>query len=284
MEKDELIANFATINDSLAKLNLSLTNIDARVAAVESSSQSNLGIGQADPHSAVHQAQFPRGGASAPGSSVSNSTGATYDIAHEFKLLQDNYLRTSLPPESKLHIERTGFRGEEARKLTIVSNCAKYSETILKILAAAPGETLTKEQVAEIAVCATAQQTYLQGAYANLVVHSSFDGQTAKLFSQLQRNTSAFPPTLLPTLQSAAAISASAHHQQQGNQAYRGNGRSFNNNKGFNRGSGYRGNNYNPNYNNRGGNYRGGNRGGYPYQFDNSFPVARPENNPDDHP
>ena len=71
-------------------------------------------------------------------------------------------------------------------------------------------ENLPKKKVEEIAVCAQAQQIYLQGTYANLVVHSNFDSATAKLFTQLQRNSSAFPPVLLPSLQSAALISAAA--------------------------------------------------------------------------
>ena len=263
MEKADLEANFKQITDQLASFSTTISSINDRVTAVENLS---VGTGQVDPNSSVQQNQLPHVADGGRGSTDVNTAAASYDIVqHEYKKLQDKYLKTYLSPESKLHIERTGFRGEEARKLTVVQNCTKYSETILKILAASPSETLPKETVEEIAVCATAQQCYLQGVYANLVVHSNFDSQTAKLFSQLQRNTSAFPPSLLPTLQSAAAISASA---------------SQNTNQSQNRGGyrGYRGGFNNRNFNNRGRGYQGHHsRGRYPYQVDSSFPSSRPE-------
>ena len=163
-----------------------------------------------------------QGGASG-GSSASNEASyecTSYDIVqHEFKKLSDTYVKTHLPPEIKLHVERTGFRGEESRKLNIVASCAKYSELILKIVSDIP--EVESEKIQEIALCAQAQQLYLQSEYANLVVHSNFDSQTAKLFRQLQRNTSAFPPAALDTLRSAASISAAQNQHQQAGQGQR---------------------------------------------------------------
>ena len=77
------------------------------------------------------------------GHSASNdSISTSYDIVqHEFKKLSESYNKTHLPPEVKLHVERTGFRGEESRKLNIVSSCAKYSELILKLVADAPEDS-----------------------------------------------------------------------------------------------------------------------------------------------
>lgn len=53
----------------------------------------------------------------------------------------------------------------------------------------------------QIFVCAAAQQKFLQDEF------STFDGNMAKLFRQLQKNTSVFHPSALAKLQSAAAIS-----------------------------------------------------------------------------
>ena len=97
----------------------------------------------------------------------------------------------------------------------------KYSELILKVVAEAPEDS---PHLQEIALCAQAQQLYLQSEYTNLVVHSNFDSQTAKLFRQLQRNTSAFPPAALDTLRSAASISA-AQNQHSQKSRYNSNGR-----------------------------------------------------------
>ena len=286
MEKSELESHFSTITNQLQSITTSLSSLDTRVTGLENTS----GIGHAGSSLSAQNSQFPPNHAAAGATANAGQgggpsdqltgTSASYDIVqHEFRKLQDKYLKTYLEPESKLHIERTGFRGEEARKLTVVHNCTKYSETILKIISASPSDTLDKTQTEEIAICATAQQSYLQGVYANLVVHSNFDAQTAKLFSQLQKNTSAFPPSLLPTLQSAASISAASNppgNQRRDNQSSSGRNNNYNRNGGYNRG-----NNYN-NYGNRNRNNYQYNRGGRdPYHTNSSFPNSRPEDNPD---
>ena len=84
------------------------------------------------------------------------------------------------------------------------------------MIANSPTEQLSAEAVQEIAVAGSAQQRFLQGEYANLLVNSSFDSQTAKLFRQLQKNTSSFPPAAIANLQTAATISAAANFHGRG--------------------------------------------------------------------
>ena len=200
---DRLIASIETLTATVQSRDLS--------AGIGPNSQSSVSDNTAVPHHLGVQ-----GGGSSASNEASNEC-TSYDIVqHEFKKLSDTYVKTHLPPEIKLHVERTGFRGEESRKLNIVSACAKYSELILKIVSSIPDTDSTYIQ--EIALCAQAQQLYLQSEYANLVVQSNFDSQTAKLFRQLQRNTSAFPPAALDTLRSAASISAAQNQHQQGGQ------------------------------------------------------------------
>ena len=265
MEKDELLSNFKAITDQLAQLNTSVGDINNRVNSLEQNSGGPASGGSitathnASSHHVQQSGQLPSVQQQQTGGDSGDSVISADVIQHSFKQLAEKYQKTYLPPEHKLFIERTGFRGEESRKLTVVQNCTKYSETILKILASSPQDSLPKEQVQEVVLCAMAQQSYLQGVYANLVVHSSFDSQTAKLFTQLQRNTAAFPSSLLPQLQSAAAISAAA--QSAGSR------------RDNNRGSNYRGRGYyrgSRNYGNRG-------RGSYPYNVSGGFPQDRPD-------
>ena len=66
---------------------------------------------------------------------------------------------------------------------------------------------------------------YLQGEYASLVVQSTFDTDTAKLFRCLEKNNSAFPPDTLENLSTAAEITSVTTTVRQNQPNNRGAGR-----------------------------------------------------------
>ena len=215
----DIKAKFEEQDGKIDKLTASIEKLTTAVQSRDLSA----GIGLNSHSSVSDKTAVPLHGVGLSASNEASYECTSYDIVqHEFKKLSDSYVKTHLPPEIKLHVERTGFRGEESRKLNIVSACAKYSELILKIVSSIPDTESTHIQ--EIALCAQAQQLYLQSEYANLVVHANFDSQTAKLFKQLQRNTTAFPPGALDTLRPAASISAAQNQHQQGSQGQRRDG------------------------------------------------------------
>jgi len=57
-----------------------------------------------------------------------------------------------------------------------------------------------------------AQMNFLHGEYAGLLVNSTFDPETAKVFKCLEKNTFAFRGTSLNNLRSAAEITAARSH------------------------------------------------------------------------
>lgn len=157
------------------------------------------------------------------------------DIQGDFRELKDSYQKVQLGTELKLNAEKTGIRREDHPRFNVIVNAAKYSETILKVLAErSSGDGISVEHCDEIARIAIAQQKYLQEEYASLLVNNTFNPQTAKLFKQLQRNSSLFPTTALSNLQAAATISAAATSTS--SDRGRGRGSTFRG-----RGYGYRG-------------------------------------------
>ena len=170
----------------------------------------------------------PQGGAGDSSSlSSGNNTGIpSEDIQAEFRNIRDSYCKVNLPGDVRLSTERSGIKRDDTQKLNIISNCARYSETVLRILASSNSESLSSELVQELSVCVYAQQRYLQDEYAILLVNSGFNSQTAKLYRQLQKNTSAFPPGALANLQAAATIAAAASsvHSDPGHGHFRGRG------------------------------------------------------------
>ena len=134
---------------------------------------------------------------------------ASSDFQGDFKSLKDSYQTVDIPSEYKLHADRAGVKREDQTRVNLVASCAKYSETLLRIIAADEDNIdLLKEK---IYVTAIAQQKFLQAEYAAILVNSSFDSHTARFFKQLQKNTSSFSPEALANLQAAATI-ASAHN------------------------------------------------------------------------
>ena len=151
---------------------------------------------------------------------------STEDINGEFLHIKEIVKRVNLPNDLRLVVEKSGTKREDHQKLNIIANLAKYSETILKLIAQCPVNDEQNSIFQQIAVVATAQQRYLQAEYANSLVQGNFGDVTAKLFRQLQKNTTSFPPSAIANLQTAAQITAI---QQQGQSAqrrpWRGSGR-----------------------------------------------------------
>ena len=157
------------------------------------------------------------------------------EIQAEFQFLKDSVRRINIPNDLRINVERTGIKREDQSKLNIIQNCAKYSETILKLIINSPDSNT--ELIQNISVIATAQQRYLQGEYATSLVQGNFGDTTAKLFRQLQRNSTSFPPSAIQNLQTAAQISSYQNQQQSNRRGWRGRGRSQFSSRGRGRGN-----------------------------------------------
>ena len=89
--------------------------------------------------------------------------------------------------------------------LKVVSRCGRFGETVLKWIGAKCQTStdeqglfkLTDEVMQKLYYIFAAQLGFLQGEYANLVVQSTFDTDTAKYFHQFESNQSTFYPLSL---------------------------------------------------------------------------------------
>lgn len=181
------------------------------------------------------------------------------DTQGEFQTLKDTLNRVKLPSELKLNESRQGIQRADQAVYHVLTKCARYAETSLKLLSTIePGTKISSETLEQLFLINQAQIQYLQDEYASILVNSQFDSTTSKLFRALQKNTSGLNASSLETLRSAASLSAAAKPPP--TRQYSG-------------------------FSNRG-YYRGGSRGGYrtgPDTFDRfsrrQFPTKR---RPDD--
>ena len=149
------------------------------------------------------------------GATGSSPRGPDYDcpiivtaaaVQDEYKSLRDKYANIEVPPQFKITTDRSGIRREDQTKINLIANCAKYSDTLMRL---ALSDTRDCESVKQQAfTIAAAQQKFLQTEYSAVVVDNSFDSQTAKFFKQLRRHTSALDPESLDDLKDAVAIAS----------------------------------------------------------------------------
>lgn len=92
-----------------------------------------------------------------------------------------------------------GVNKESRPKLKVVSKCARYTETGLKMIASLDTEsderefvTVQKEQIQQLCTVFTAQINFLQSEYAKIIVKSKFDEETSHIFRSFENNSGAF--------------------------------------------------------------------------------------------
>ena len=179
------------------------------------------------------------------------------DICRQFDSLRDRLGKVSIPENFKVNDSPMGIKQESKPCLKVISKTARHAETGLKVLAnitSPDNETsdgsyyLTATQAQDLFTVFASQATFLQSEYATLVVRSTFNAETSRIFKQFENNSSAFTESSLRNVRIAAELSSISDRQQ----SHRGTG-SFNRNhrgsrfiRGRNRGfSHYRGNGVN---------------------------------------
>ena len=108
-----------------------------------------------------------------------NEVGATSAIVddaallqREFNSLKDSLSRVKLPEELKLVDSKQGIKSKDQPALNIITRCARYAETALKVIATQP------EDLKNIYLVLAAQINFLHGEYAGLLVNSTFYPET----------------------------------------------------------------------------------------------------------
>ena len=122
-----------------------------------------------------------------------SNQGAVVDSLREFDSIEESLQRIKLPAHLKLADSQTGITKECKAALKVVSRCGRFAETGLKWIGAKCQTStdeqglfkLTDEEMQKLYHIFAAQLGFLRGEYANLVVQSTFDTDTAKYFVNL---------------------------------------------------------------------------------------------------
>ena len=132
-----------------------------------------------------------------------------------------------LPENHRLHESRSDIRREDQRALNVLTKCGRYTETALRILQkidnAADGDDLGS-LLKDLYVILLANIQYMKDEFAVLFVNSTTNSATAKIFRALNKNTSAFSPSVITDLRSAASVFAAGGPQTQTSNTNRGAG------------------------------------------------------------
>ena len=131
-------------------------------------------------------------------------TVSAVEVQDEFKVIRDKYANIEIPAQFKVTTDRTGVKRDDQCKINLIANCAKFSESLLRL--SLSGENDSESIKQQIFIVAAAQQKLLQTEYSAVIVDNSFDSQTAKFYKQLRKHTSAFDPESLTDLKDAVAV------------------------------------------------------------------------------
>ncbi|KAK3769041.1 hypothetical protein RRG08_008418 [Elysia crispata] len=198
----------ATVSEQLQSITELLKSFDERLRFVEST---NI-------QSSPQTAQSPTTCTAEAGCAIPVNDGpaatrtCATDIIKEFEAIKDSVSKIVLPPYLKVSDSPTGVKQEHKNALKILSKSARFTETGLKLLSTfqKTGNLyhLTEDEVNALFVTLSASSHYLQSEYANIVVKSSFDDETSRLFCNLENNTAAFSDQSLRNIRTAAELAA----------------------------------------------------------------------------
>lgn len=153
------------------------------------------------------------------------------DVQRDYESIRDSLTRVSLPQKYKVHDSAKGISKEGKPTLNVISKCARFAEAGLKVVASLQPEgetdqsiTLKKDDVQKFFTIYAAQINFLQGEYAGLVVKSTFDEETSRIFKSFENNSGAFTDSSLQNIRLAAELA----NQRSQSGRFRGTGRGWN--------------------------------------------------------
>jgi len=130
------------------------------------------------------------------------------NVQREFEQVRDAVSRIQLPANLKVNDSAAGINKECKATLKVLNKSARYAETGLKVLASSPSTTLSEQEVHMLYTVLHAQVNFLQGEYSSLVVKSTFDDETSRVFRSLESNSTAFSERSLNNVRLAAELTS----------------------------------------------------------------------------
>lgn len=193
--------------DPLTILSSQLENISARLERLETGDRT--GEGNNIPQ--IQSQNFSSSESTAPPQARANESAEHFEFQSAFQVIADSVGRVRVNPDYMVRTQRQGLQRAERESMNIVSKCAKYFETTLKLLSLLQvGEPMSEEELDDLTTVQVAAVKYLQDEVASIIVAGTFDQNTQKTFKTLQSNQSVFTNRSITNLERAVAVSAAA--------------------------------------------------------------------------
>ena len=101
--------------------------------------------------------------------------------------MKESVSRISIPVQYKVQDSATGIKQDCKPVLKVVTKCARFAETGMKIMLQMPDNdgdvvSINKSDLQKPFIVFNAQCEYLKSEYASLVVKSNFNDETSRLF------------------------------------------------------------------------------------------------------
>ena len=140
---------------------------------------------------------------------VANNSEANVDIDHQehFRAIKDALQRVKLPSDLKVDESRQGMKRSEMSKNFIITKCASYCETALKLLFTLdPGNPLSEDNLNDLVTILSANIRYLQEERGMLLVNSTMGPGVGTIFRQFKKNTSFFQSGFISAVDSSSSV------------------------------------------------------------------------------
>ena len=202
------------LQTAVRELTEKLSAVEESVSSINSRLESEAGRRRVTPsaHAAEPELSEPEPRDSPAGIDF----GSYSDLQAEFRSVRDAVSKVKLPQDLIVGDSRAGARKADLARFQVIQKCARFQETVLKILSAA---SVSDPIINQLTTVALAQIRYLQEEYTNLLVSNQFDDSTAQLFKTLQQNPAAFTPGAVENLQRAVTIAGARQQSRQVSQA-----------------------------------------------------------------
>jgi hypothetical protein len=189
---------------------------------------------QTQPRGGSQQGHIPRRDDEENGAfgSTEDSVPSAAEALREYDRVRDSLQRIRIPNEVRLFDSQTGIKHDCKDILKVVSKCGRFTETAFKWIIDIQSQgtdgngthQVSSHQLEDLFTILVGEITFLRGEYSSLLVKSTFNEETSRLFRSLECNQTSFTPRSLQNVRIAAEL-AGIQSRQNHTTRQRGRGR-----------------------------------------------------------
>ena len=118
----------------------------------------------------------------------SASDNAADEALQAFIIIKEHLQNVKLPNDLKVDESRQGIQRKDQAKLNVITKCAKFAETTVKLVSTLKPDSVTEADLSDLHTIAAAQVRYLQEEHSMLMVNSTFGEGVEKLYKGFKRH------------------------------------------------------------------------------------------------